>query len=123
MDSPTHEPFLYQASPAYDRLAINGHWGPAQHVREIADGIKLVSTASHGGYILSINRFSDMLPELRHASFTNDQCFEEDCSWCAVCLMWPEYFPETALQSAVWTWKKLYAEKHGTLESIFPYRF
>ena len=123
MDSPTHEPFLYMAEPAYDRLAIHGHWGTADHVRNIAEGINLVSSPSHGGYILSRQRYYEMVPELRHASFSNDQCFEEDCSWCAVCIMWPEYFSASAFETAVATWNTLYAPKHGSLAKIFPLRF
>lgn len=120
--STEYEPFLLP-SPAYDRGVSVGHWGRPEIAEKVADGIIVVSTASHGGYILDRVRYAEMHPTLRRASFTGDQCFEEDCSWCAVCLMWPEYFSESANDIAVMTWGNVYASKYGPLSSIFPDRF
>jgi hypothetical protein len=75
-------------------------WGMSHTQQQIAEGIICVTTGSHGGYILSPERMNEMRPELRALSFTGDNNFEEDCSWCAVALQWPEYFPADWLPMA-----------------------
>ncbi len=67
-------------------------WGKADSVKQIAPGIVNVSTPSHGGYILSKDRLAEMPECLRACSYTGDNNFEEDCSWCAVVLTWPQFF-------------------------------
>jgi hypothetical protein len=114
---------MYSDIYGYDHLAVSGHWGTIDSVKTISTGIIFVTTPSHGGYILNKDRYAEMHPTLREASFSNDQCFEEDCSWCAVCLMWPEYFPAAAIKAAEQTWKSVYEARLGPLSSIFPDRF
>lgn len=54
-------------------------WGTVQHETKLADGITIVSTASHGGIVLSSARAK----KVAHIkNFLNDPRFwEEDCDW------------------------------------------
>lgn len=97
------------SKPAYNRAFEIAHstgthahmirtpWGTPDSAKWLADGIVWVSTPSHGGYLLSRERFTAMPPTLRAFTFIGTdapQAFEEDCAWCAVALAWP------SLQSA-----------------------
>ena len=75
-------------------------WGEIQDTQIVADGIDFISTAGHAGYRLSRERFNRMPEHLRNLSFTSDQYFEEDCSWCAVPLAFPEAFSKGMVQAA-----------------------
>ena len=77
--------------------------------RTVAPGIEWITTPSHGGFRLSRERYEAMPERYRRASFTKDQHFEEDCSWCAVVLAFPESFPESMRESAARTWRSFYA--------------
>ena len=53
-------------------------WGWTRDVKELAEGVWRVSTRSHGGLKLSLERWDSLPPELRDAMYT--QTFaEEDC--------------------------------------------
>lgn len=52
-------------------------WGPAQSIDKIADGILCVSTASHGGIILSPERNAKVPDYMRD----RDGHYEEDCEY------------------------------------------
>jgi hypothetical protein len=84
-------------------------WGVPDTIKEIAPGIDFVTTPSHGGYILSPERYAQMPDNLRQCSFTGDNHFEEDCSWCAVVLAWPELFKPYEYQAACMTYDAVYA--------------
>ena len=88
-------------------------WGAPQMQRNIAEGIIEVSTAGHGGYWLSPERMLEMRPEYRACSFSGNNWFEEDCSWCAVAMQWPQYFSEKANGYARDLFNNLYAQKKG----------
>jgi hypothetical protein len=75
-------------------------WGEIQETRSIADGIDWLSTAGHAGFRLSKERFERMPEHLRNISFTSDQYFEEDVSWCAVPIAFPEAFSKGMVQAA-----------------------
>lgn len=107
----------------YDPLARNGHWGKIDSTEEIAPGIVFVTTSRHEGFILNYDRYCEMHPTLRKASFTNDQCFEGDCSACAVVIMWSHLFSQDSRVIAYKSWDTWYAPKYGSLASIFPDRF
>lgn len=71
-------------------------WGTSQDDRTIAPGIVAVSTPSHGGFWISLERYNQMAPEyqaLAYPGLTNDGAwFEEDSAWVAVVLsFWPEF--------------------------------
>lgn len=70
-------------------------WGSIQNVEHVADGIDFVSTASHGGFRISLERFAEMPRPLRQCTtFTWEgfAWFEEDCDWTAVYLAFPLEF-------------------------------
>ncbi len=68
-------------------------WGPAQHVRKIADGITECSTASHGGILISVERKAAMPDCLRSLKpYAGALAYEEDQDWALVALAFPEHF-------------------------------
>ena len=97
-------------TPRY-RYRARNPWGKIQSSKEIAPGIRYISTAGHGGYALTLDRCLEMTYHLRQCSFTNDQFFEHDLSWCAVVLAWPEHFGDTLRQEAQMTFDRWYAPK------------
>ena len=83
----------------------NSPWGQIQHSTDIAEGIRSVQTASHGGILLSPPRLAEF-----RAKFPNFEpwagvagAFEEDCDWAAVALAFPQYFDDQTLYNAVRT--------------------
>lgn len=99
-------------SPKYRKNA-RCPWGSAQQTRRIADGIDWISTAGHGGFRLSEERYGEMPEWLRPCSFTGDQFFEEDCSWCAVVLAFPHLFNADQEQAAQLTYTRHYGKKEA----------
>jgi hypothetical protein len=76
-------------------------WGTVQTQRKIAEGIISVSTASHGGILISLEREKEFYKIFPNAQlFTNSAAFEEDCDWCLAALAWPEYFSDQDLYFA-----------------------
>ena len=75
-------------------------WGKPDEITPLADGIVWYSTPSHGGFWLSPKRMKEMRIELEAMSYTGNQWFEEDVSWAAVALQWPELFNEEDRQRA-----------------------
>ena len=71
---------------------INRHtptpWGKIQHIRQRAEGIYEVATASHGGIgvVLELNELID------EAVRESDGWYEQDCKWVWVALRFPEAF-------------------------------
>ena len=77
-------------------------WGPSQHQHQIADGIVQVSTASHGGILLSNERNTKLRKTF--PDFTNwagGNAYEEDCDVSVVILAFPECFDDAAIREAV----------------------
>lgn len=54
-----------------------GKWGPPQDIETLAEGVLSVSTAGHGGIVLSRER-NVLVPK---AAREADGCYEEDCDW------------------------------------------
>lgn len=80
---------------------IHTPWGPSQSQREHAPGIVFHSTASHGGYLLSDERYAEFR-ELPH--FANwDRWLEEDCDAALVYLRWPELATDEQIHDAIAT--------------------
>ena len=78
-------------------------WGPVSEVRDIGNGVCVVSTPSHGGYYVP----DDMLEHIpaKHraiaASWSGDEhWYEEDCCWAYVCLVFQDLFPPEAMEHA-----------------------
>jgi len=76
-------------------------WGPSQSEREHAPGIVFYSTAGHGGYRLSAERYKEFcqIPHFQHWS----PWLEEDCDACLVYLRWPELATNEQIHGAVLT--------------------
>lgn len=89
------------------------HWGLADQREVLIDGVVHYSTPSHGGFELSHERLLQMRAEYRATSFTNDNCFEEDCSWCGVALAFPHLFSAQDVINAQNTFNAFYANKRG----------
>ena len=89
----------------------HSYWGAVQSHENIAPGIDWVTTAGHGGYVLSLARLLEMPEHYRACSFSGDHNFEEDCAWCAVALTWPQYFNAKTLDAAQSTYDNHYAPK------------
>lgn len=88
-------------------------WGDIQETQRIADGIYYITTASHGGYLVSGKRWDEMPEHFRKCSLTDDNWFEHDMSWCGVVLAYPDCFPPALYHIA----KQLYREVYETLKS------
>lgn len=83
------------------RCCLVTPWGFSDTEREIANGITLVSTPSHGGYYLSQARQAELLA--RFPSFTTwagGPWYEEDCDWAVVAIVFPTAFPASAQANA-----------------------
>lgn len=89
------------------------HWGTADQKRIWGHGIVQFWTPSHGGYELSAERMLLMPEHLRACSFTGDNAFEEDCSWCAVPLAFPDCFPADYVADAQRTYDLMYGERNA----------
>ena len=91
--------------------ALQTPWGPAQSVTEIAEGVKSVSTSSHGGYWLSSKRHAEVRRQYPQFNtfHNNGNWYEEDCDWCMVYLTFPELGTDEQIFNAVRTadnWKR-----------------
>ena len=73
-------------------------WGPATHVEHVEAGLVVVSTASHGGYWVSIDRAEVIArkhPQVATSPLT--RWFEEEYRWAFVASTFPDDFsPEDA---------------------------
>lgn len=73
-------------------MTVHTPWGQSQDSHKIADGITFHSTSSHGGIILSKERWAEMkqlLPNIR--TFCGvPGCLEEDCDYMYAVFCWPE---------------------------------
>lgn len=90
---------------------ISTPWGVPDSVTEIADGITHFTTPSHGGYHVSDELFAEMPAYLKACSFSADQWFEEDCSWCAVVLAFPLHFDTDQVVHAQQLFNLVYSER------------
>lgn len=79
-------------------------WGVAQQSETIAAGIVQVSTASHGGINLSLERWRrirELFPTWR--GYAPECWLEEDCDWALAALAFPECFDARLCYYAVRT--------------------
>lgn len=56
-------------------------WGQVDYASRIADGWWSVGTPSHGGHILSRQRWLLMPPTWRETQYSRGGQYEEDCDW------------------------------------------
>lgn len=70
-------------------------WGAAQTVRNLAPGVVHVTTASHGGFLVTDEVLAKWPVGLRELEpFAGHGAYEEDCDWSIVALAMPELFPD-----------------------------
>lgn len=86
-------------------------WGQSQSEHEHAPGIVFHSTASHGGYHLSADRYAEFcqIPHFAHWS----PWLEEDCQACLVYLRWPELATNEQIHDAVIMARTVASWGHG----------
>jgi len=77
-------------------------WGAPQSKCLIAEGIAVVTTATHGGVLLSAKRYAEFQ---RHfplfEGFEGGRWFEEDYDATLIILAFPEHFKKKAVHAAV----------------------
>jgi len=89
-------------------------WGGVQTQTTRAEGIIEVTTASHGGFLLSEERLAQMPPRLRgRNAYGGGRWFEEDCEWALVAIAFPAYFTAEEVKDAVRTLLTYYPEVLG----------
>ncbi|WP_295452114.1 hypothetical protein [uncultured Thiodictyon sp.] len=70
----------------------------------IAPGITLLSTESHGGIHVSVERLAEMPDVIRNLDpFAGSGWYEEDCDWALVAMAFPEHFSGEHCQAAITT--------------------
>ncbi len=77
-------------------------WGESDSVETVADGITVVTTASHGGMHLSPERHAAVKAKYPlFKTFAGGAWYEEDCDVAIVVATFPECFSaETAIKCA-----------------------
>lgn len=93
-------------------MATSTPWGPSDYTKSFARGITFYGTPSHGGFKVSAGRLKKMHPaliDMGWAGMGERGWFEEDCSWCAVALAFPECFDDLMVEAA-----------HQTAQSTYP---
>jgi hypothetical protein len=85
-------------------------WSLHPEVRRsaVADGIEWIDGPRHRGFRLSRARYDRMPDHLKACSFDRNEFFEEDCSWCAVVIAFPECFKEAVVKMAHETYNGWY---------------
>ena len=77
-------------------------WGAVQSQNLRAPGLVFVSTASHGGFSCSPDRWAHLMREMPDfQSFAGPEWLEEDCDAFAVSVLWPDEFEPDAVYNAV----------------------
>lgn len=92
-------------------------WGESQSEYMVAKGITEVSTASHGGILLSPERrevLDKCFPDF--TSFAGGNWFEEDCDWAFPVAVFPELFTEFRIYCSVKSIITAYAKKKADHE-------
>ena len=86
-------------------------WGEAETALPVAQGIHLVTTASHGGYVLSHHRIKVLkqLFPLATPYKGDERYWEEDCDWVYVIMAFPQCFNDDQVQLA----KKQYQNQNS----------
>lgn len=75
-------------------------WGMADHEKELADGIVVYSTPSHGGIHLSPERQKVLQRAVKFNTFAGGPWYEEDCDVAVVYLVFHEEFALERVKAA-----------------------
>ena len=77
-------------------------WGAVQTEKVIGDGVRLVTTSSHGGFLVTEPALSQMPAILKAFSpWAGVGAYEEDCDWVIVVLAFPHLFSDRDIWCAV----------------------
>jgi len=76
-------------------------WGKPQTQHEITPGITQVSTASHGGILVSPELFTTMPSCFQLLCSIEGTWYEEDCEINLVVLAFPGHFPDASIWAAL----------------------
>lgn len=77
-------------------------WGMAQHVTKLREGLWSVTTASHGGLRISLEREAEVKREFPgFIPFAGWPWLEEDCDVMIAVVLWPEAFDPAAVWDVV----------------------
>jgi hypothetical protein len=102
-------------------MGIETPWGRAQATAIVGEGIWTHTTASHGGYELSLARWAELEREIpSFQSWAGCGWLEEDCDWVAAAALWPELFAPRVVHYAVQSCKDRRA--HDIPESFWEGR-
>lgn len=89
-------------------------WGPSQERQCYYEGIERVSTAGHGGFILSPE-----MNELVDAEWRSSDCnYEEDETWAIVAFTFPHLFTAYESKRALRTLKNSYPDVYERLTGV-----
>lgn len=94
-------------------------WGQPESVEQIAPGIQLYSTASHGGFYLDQKSNAKIPFVLKASSFCRQGFsgwYEEDCDAAIVVYCFKEHFNESTNKLAVESLKKFHAKAWRALQ-------
>lgn len=78
----------------------NSPWGAVQHITQLAEGIVMIDTASHGGIKVSDDLLAKMPEALRRTPYSGGGWFEEDCDWAFVAVCFPDAFKAEHVEMA-----------------------
>lgn len=84
-------------------------WGPSQTVTQLAPGVTAVTTASHGGILVTGDAADRIPPEVRARAWAGHPWYEEDCDWAIVAWYCPEAFNAAHLEAARRTLRRHHA--------------
>lgn len=86
------------------RRGSESPWGKVQDSKVLADGITWVSTAGHGGFLLSPARQLEVAAVFPgHVPYAGRGAFEEDQDWAIIALVFPDLFKPMDIFNAVRT--------------------
>lgn len=92
--------------------SIETPWGSSQHHSDYAVGIVFHSTASHGGFQLSLERQVE-LHEVEAFRAFGPGWLEEDCDAALVALRWPGFATDEAIADAILTARQVASWEHS----------
>lgn len=99
-------------------MSTSTPWGPSQTVTNVARGVNIYTTASHGGVHVSPGLLETFHPILRdHPTFCGKLgWYEEDCDWCIPVIALPDIgWPPLWKEHALPTLKNYYPELYTKL--------
>lgn len=96
-------------------------WGKPQTIGLVAEGIYCVSTARHGGIMLSLERTTAMPDYMRTPVFAGKfTTYEEDCDWCMPVLIFESEFRSFHAKEGVKSSDKIIREARSALRHWRP---